>query len=112
MKRTDLQTLTDSKDQFVLLEFYADWSPGRSVVPCELKAAATAHQTKLTVEPIDVTQAPDASEAFMIDTIPSVLLYRGGILLQRWDGPTNPLVILQDFEQAISEWAVYEACHE
>ncbi|QDV71684.1 Thioredoxin-1 [Rosistilla carotiformis] len=112
MKLRDLQTLTDSKDQFVLLEFYADWSPCRSLTPCELTAVAAAHQTPLVVEHIDVTQSPGASEAFMIDTVPSVLLYRGGTLFQRWDGPCNPLIIVQDFEQVITEWAVCEACHE
>lgn len=112
MNLDDLHALTDTRGQFVLLEFCADWCPCRLAALGDLQSVASEYRTNLVVEHVDVTCCPEAGEVFLIDTIPTVLLYRDGELIQRWDNPITPEDVLQNLQQAISEWAVYESCQE
>lgn len=72
-----------TKSGTVLVDMYADWcSPCRMMAPV-LDQVATEQSGKLEVTKIDVDAHPDVMNQFGVRSIPTMLLFKNGKLVER-----------------------------
>ena len=86
----NLQTLTDGNfdesviksDVPVLVDFWAEWcGPCRMLAPT-VEALATDYDGKVTVGKLNVDDNPGTAEQFGIRSIPTLLLFKGGQVVE------------------------------
>ena len=78
----------------VLVDFWAVWcGPCRMVAPV-VEQLAVEYQGKLKVVKLDVDANPDVSERYRVQSIPTLLLFKGGQDVERVIGalPKNLIV--------------------
>jgi thioredoxin 1 len=82
-------------DQLTLVDFWAEWcAPCRMLAPT-LEAVATQFQGKVQVRKINVDENPATPAKFHIRSIPTVLLFRGGQVVDQLVGNQPKEVYLQ-----------------
>jgi thioredoxin 1 len=87
-------TLTDrtfdeevsGSDLPIVVDFWAEWcGPCRMVAPV-LEQIATEHAGKLRVTKLNVDDAPDVARRYEIMSIPTLLVFKDGVLKKRLIG--------------------------
>ena len=93
-KATMVQAFTDDnfeadllkRDQPVLVDFYADWcGPCRMLAPT-IETVAQQLAGKATVGKLNVDENPRTAQAFNISSIPAVLLFKDGQVVETFVG--------------------------
>lgn len=75
-----------SKNKFVLVDFYASWcSPCQQITPC-IKKCEDDFSNKIIFCGVDVDEDSDILEKYNIVTIPVLLLFIDGKLVERIQG--------------------------
>ncbi len=70
----------------VLVDFYADWcGPCRAMAPV-LQTVARTHAGRLRVVKLDVDKNPAAAQQHRVQSIPTVVLFKGGQPVWRQSG--------------------------
>jgi thioredoxin 1 len=67
----------------VLVDFWAGWCPPCRRLAPTLEALAAAYEGRLTVLKVDVDECPDLSERYGIRSIPTLVLFRDGRMVDR-----------------------------
>ena len=80
-------------DKLVLVDFNAVWCGPCKILKPILEKVATEKKDKVTVLPIDVDKNPALSDAFHIQGIPLMILYKGGKEVWRNMGLTDEKTI-------------------
>ena len=77
----------------VLVDFYADWC-----APCRKMSAVleevSAARPAMPVGKVNVDEEPDLANAWVVRSIPTLLLLKNGEVTDRWTGETSPGTIL------------------
>jgi len=84
--------------QPVLVDFWAEWcGPCRMLAPT-VEKLATDYATKLKVGKIDTDSNRELAMRYQIDSIPTVLIFKGGQIAKKFVGLRKE----QDFKDAIN----------
>ena len=62
----------------VLVDFWATWCPPCRMIAPAISALADAYAGRAKVAKIDVDEAPDLAEKFGIQSIPTLLVFKNG----------------------------------
>jgi thioredoxin 1 len=97
MASDKIQTFTDGNfdqtvvksDKPVLVDFWAEWcGPCRRLAPT-VDALATYYDGRVTVGKLNVDENPNTTAQFSIRGIPTILLFKGGAIVESIVGLTD-----------------------
>jgi thioredoxin 1 len=95
---TDASFTTDVLDSPtpVLVDFWAPWcGPCRAVAPI-LEQIAREHGDKLTVAKLDIDANPLTAQRFQVASIPTMMVFKGGVPTTRLVGARPKSVLLHE----------------
>jgi thioredoxin 1 len=85
----------------VLVDFYAEWcGPCRMIAPM-IEQIAEELANKVTVAKVDVDRSPGSAAKFGISSIPALLIFRRGQLVDRMVGAYSKGVIVDRLRKFI-----------
>ncbi len=97
----NFETEVLNSDQPVLVDFWAEWCmPCRMIAPT-IEELAGEYQGKVKVGKVDTDANRDVSVKFGINAIPTILLFKGGEVVQKFVGVTPK----QEFAKALDDAA-------
>ena len=86
----------------VLVDFWAEWcAPCRAIAPA-LEEIARDHGGQLKVVKLDVDENPDVSGRYMVHSIPTLLLFKGGQMVERITGALPKPALLSRIKPHLS----------
>jgi thioredoxin 1 len=70
----------------VLVDFWAEWCPPCRMIAPTIEAVATAYAGRVKVGKLNVDENPEVAEAFGIRSIPTLLVFKAGEIVEQQVG--------------------------
>ena len=88
---TDQNFQTDvlQSDQPVLVDFWAPWCGPCKMIAPTIEALATEYSGKVRVGKVNTDENPGMATNYGVSAIPTVMLFKGGQLVDRFVGVVN-----------------------
>jgi thioredoxin 1 len=83
LTRPDLERLVDAGDGPVLVDFWADWCQPCHMLSPTIEGLADAYGDRATIAKVDVDANKDLATEHGISSIPTVLVFDGGEVMER-----------------------------
>jgi thioredoxin 1 len=86
-------------DKPVLVDFWAEWcGPCRMIAPT-IESIATEYKDKLVVGKINVDNEPVISQQYGIRNIPTMLIFKGGVVVDKLVGALPKPALISKLQQ-------------
>lgn len=87
-------------DKPVLIDFYAPWcGPCKMVAPILEELAGERSDIKIVK--VDVDEEPDLARMHNVMSVPTLVLYKAGELVNTWVGLRPKQILVQEIDEAI-----------
>jgi thioredoxin 1 len=89
----DVLVLTDANwktEVPVLVDFWAEWCPPCRMIAPSIDALAAAYSGRARVGKLNVDENPAVAQAFGVRSIPTLLVFKGGQLVDQQIGAVPP----------------------
>ena len=97
----DFEANVKASEQLILVDFWATWcGPCRMVAPI-LDELAEEYQGRMTVYKLDVDANPDSASAYKVRSIPSILFFKAGAVVETVIGAVPKSKLKEKIEQHI-----------
>lgn len=98
---SNFESVIDS-EQPVLVDFWAEWcGPCKMIAPV-VEELATEYEGKAVIGKVDVDSNPEVSAKFGIRSIPTLLVFKGGEIVDKQIGAVPKGVLSQKLEAQIA----------
>jgi thioredoxin 1 len=86
-------------DTPVLVDFWAEWCPPCKMIGPTIDALAAEYQGRVKVGKVDVDASPELADAYGIRSIPALLFFRNGQVVEQRVGAA-PAPVLRELVEA------------
>ncbi|HEY7462263.1 MAG TPA: thioredoxin [Gemmatimonadota bacterium] len=95
----DFETTVKESAQLAVVDFWASWcGPCRTVAPI-VDELAEEYQGRITVYKVDVDANPKSASAYSVRSIPSILFFKGGSVVDTVIGAAPKSKLKEKIEQ-------------
>ena len=98
---TTLDEAVYRSDMPVLVHFWAPWCGACKVVAQIIREVAEEYSQKAKIGTLNTEQERDSAVEFGISGLPTVILFKGGQVRERWVGLTSKKDIRQAIDQLL-----------
>jgi len=88
-------------DKPLLIDFSAEWCRPCKMMPPILHEVKGALGDALTIIKVDIDKSPQTAAAYKIQSVPTLLLFRKGVILWRQSGVLPAQQLLQTLKQLL-----------
>ncbi|MBS1717903.1 MAG: thioredoxin [Armatimonadetes bacterium] len=101
LKTDDFTDKVLNSDQPVLIDFWAEWCGPCKMIGPSVEQIASEYEGKAKVFKVDVDAEPDLAEKFGVLSIPALLVFKGGKLVDQMVGAQPKQVIAGMIDRAL-----------
>lgn len=87
------------QDGLVVVDFWAPWCPPCRALAPGLEELATEYAGRVTIAKLDIDESPQTATEFNVRSIPSLLFFRNGALIDRTVGALPKSIVAMKIEQ-------------
>ena len=87
------------RDGLVVVDFWAPWCPPCRALAPGLEELAAQYAGRVTIAKLDIDESPQTATEFNVRSIPSLLFFRNGALIDRTVGALPKSIVAIKIEQ-------------